>query len=68
MPLLWKSNSSVKELPHVKVADVLIAAPDMRRSQACVVVRLPDARDVPVPDAAAATASRGEVVFMPLYS
>jgi hypothetical protein len=68
VPLLWKSNSLVKELPQVKVAEVLMAAPDISRSQACVVVRLPDVREVPVPELGVATASRGELEAIPLYS
>jgi hypothetical protein len=68
VPLLWKSNSSVKELPQVKVALTLVSAPEMRRSPACVVVTVPDVRDVPLPELGVATASSGEVAAMPLYS
>ena len=68
VPGFWKSNSSVKELPQVKVAAVLMAAPEISRSPACVVVTLPDVRDVPLPELGVATASSGELAAMPLYS
>jgi hypothetical protein len=68
VPGFWKSNSSVKELPQVKVAPVLVAAPEMRRSPACMVVTLFDVKDVPVPDLGVAAASSGEAAAMPLYS
>jgi hypothetical protein len=67
VPGFWKSNSSVKELPQVKVAPTLISAPEMRRSPACVVVRLFEVNEVPLP-VLEAVPSSGEVAVMPPYS